>query len=232
MLLDPRTHILVNRLSAPEKKVLVNSLRDEYVAFGLKATEATFVLSKYIDRDRPVVEATMINFSGATNTNTDSDNEGDTAELEEDARQKWRAEKTSELVVTFQNEWLKFLDIANAVDWQAYKQEHGFAREGTADYEIPNRRSNIDPVRHLMPLNILPFFKNMPSSLEYLPTMATHSIASLASVCAASFAERINSAGGITVTKGNVLLATAEVAALVPQRINRAFTASELLESK
>jgi hypothetical protein len=57
----------------------------------------------------------------------------------------------------------------------------------------------------------------------YLPYMATHSRASLGTVLASSFAERINSGGSIIVTKGNTLLADEEIDICTTLRMNRGF---------
>lgn len=50
-----------------------------------------------------------------------------------------------------------------------------------------------------------------------------HSIASVASLPASSFAERINSVGGIVSTTGNVSLHHEEISALVPLKVNSQF---------
>ena len=51
--------------------------------------------------------------------------------------------------------------------------------------------------------------------------LAPHSRASIASVPAASFSERINSAGGIVSNRSNHCLKAEEIAQLVPLKMNR-----------
>ena len=57
----------------------------------------------------------------------------------------------------------------------------------------------------------------------FLPYMATHSRASVGSLLASSFCERINSAANLIVTKGNTLLADKEVDMCTTLRINKNF---------
>ena len=57
-----------------------------------------------------------------------------------------------------------------------------------------------------------------------LPYTATGSCASISKMLAQSFAERLNSAGNLVLTKGNTLLGDEEVSMLVTLRINREFT--------
>jgi hypothetical protein len=59
--------------------------------------------------------------------------------------------------------------------------------------------------------------------LGYLPYMATHSRASVGTLLAASFCERINSAGKLIMTKKNTKLKPDEVDMLATLRINRNF---------
>ena len=57
----------------------------------------------------------------------------------------------------------------------------------------------------------------------FLPYMATHSRASVGSLLASSFAERINSAANLILTKGNTLLSPEEIDMCTTLRINRDF---------
>ena len=57
----------------------------------------------------------------------------------------------------------------------------------------------------------------------YLPYMCTGSSASISKLLTQSFAERVNSAGNLVVSKGNTLLADDEVDMLVTLRMNREF---------
>ena len=74
-------------------------------------------------------------------------------------------------------------------------------------------------------VDLLPFVRELPDKFGYLKLLLTHSRASIASVAAASFAERINSSAGVISTKGNVCLAFDEISNLVPLRMNRNFIA-------
>ena len=73
-----------------------------------------------------------------------------------------------------------------------------------------------------MHVNLLPLIAKMPSLLSRFKLLLTHSRGSVASLPAASFAERINSAAGIISTKKNVLLAHNEISHLVTLRVNAA----------
>ena len=63
------------------------------------------------------------------------------------------------------------------------------------------------------------------ATFGYLPYMATGSKASCGSFLASSYAERVNSAANLILTKGNTLLADDEVDMCVVLRMNRAFMA-------
>ena len=59
--------------------------------------------------------------------------------------------------------------------------------------------------------------------LGFLPYMATHSRAGVGSLLAASFCERINSAGSLIMTKMNTKLSEDEVDMLATLRMNKEF---------
>ena len=61
------------------------------------------------------------------------------------------------------------------------------------------------------------------ATFGYLPYMATGSKASCGSFLASSYAERVNSAANLILTKGNMLLADDEVDMCVVLRMNRTF---------
>ena len=81
----------------------------------------------------------------------------------------------------------------------------------------------MDPFVHLMNVNVLPLLKELAKSHEHIVLLATHSQASIASLPAASFAERINSAAGIVSNKKNHCLNVEEIGCLVPLRMNKLF---------
>ena len=68
----------------------------------------------------------------------------------------------------------------------------------------------------------MPLIATIPAALRRIALLLTHSIASVASLPASSFAERINSVGGI-VTAGNVSLHHEEISALGPLKVNSQF---------
>jgi hypothetical protein len=72
-----------------------------------------------------------------------------------------------------------------------------------------------------MNVNVLPLLKTLAKSHKHIVLLATHSRASIASLPAASFAERINSAAGIVSNKKNYCLNVQEVGHLVPLRMNK-----------
>eukprot|EP00750_Incisomonas_marina_P010408 INCI16270.2.p1 GENE.INCI16270.2~~INCI16270.2.p1 ORF type:complete len:102 (-),score=17.28 INCI16270.2:263-568(-) len=64
---------------------------------------------------------------------------------------------------------------------------------------------------------------SLPARFENIQLLLTHSRAGVASLPAASYAERINSAAGVISTKGNVSVSTAEISELVTLRMNKEF---------
>ena len=87
---------------------------------------------------------------------------------------------------------------------------------------VPARLDDIDPFLHLVNVDIIPFIKSLPARFENIQLLLTHSRAGVASLPAASYAER-NSAAGVISTKGNVSLSTAEISELVTLRLNKEF---------
>jgi adenylosuccinate synthase len=72
-------------------------------------------------------------------------------------------------------------------------------------------------------LNILKDEDPNASKYDFLPYMATHSRGSVGSLRASSYAERINSAANLILTKGNTLLAEEEINMCTALRMNRSF---------
>ena len=75
----------------------------------------------------------------------------------------------------------------------------------------------------LFRVDLLPFVRGLPAKFATFKLLLTHSRASVASVMAASFAERINSAAGIISTVGNTALGFTEIGHLVTCRMNTKF---------
>ena len=72
-------------------------------------------------------------------------------------------------------------------------------------------------------LNILQQDDPDTSQYGFLPYMATHSRGSVGSLLASSYAERINSAANLILTKGNSLLAEEEINMCTVLRMNHRF---------
>jgi hypothetical protein len=72
-----------------------------------------------------------------------------------------------------------------------------------------------------------PLIATIPPELCRLRLLLTYSIASVASLPASSFAERINSTGGIVSTRKNVSLHHEEISVLVPMKVNSKFVAHQ-----
>jgi hypothetical protein len=87
-----------------------------------------------------------------------------------------------------------------------------------------------DPVKYLWKVNMGAVLKaefivpdRKRELFGFLPKMATHSKASLGSLQASSYAERINSCANQVCTDGNSLLSTEEISMVVVLRMNRSF---------
>ena len=102
------------------------------------------------------------------------------------------------------------------VDWSTYGKLVNV-------HDIPTDAEAVSPFAHLLRLNILPWIESMPRHMSRIHLLLTHSKASVASVPAASFCERVNSAGGIVSTKGNVNMDSEEISHRVPLRMNGNF---------
>ena len=206
--LDPRTHHLFcgRHWDRDQKLAAQRKLRDHYVRFFLNAARPTANLTRPPSGD-------------------DDDDELLVACDDEPARQpralftmaEWEANQTALLRTQFKAEFSAYSAyLLREVDWKAYGVRHGIVG-------IPAAAADIDPVQHLLNLDIVPLIKDLPSACANIQLLLTHSKASVASVPAVSYAERINSAAGVVSTKGNVRLNVDEISHLVPLRMNGPF---------
>ena len=94
------------------------------------------------------------------------------------------------------------------------------------DLDLPERINVLDD---LLTADLGVVYKSLIASdpgrkkYGYLPRMATHSRASVGSLLASSFCERINSAANLIVTKGNTLLSDEEIDMCTTLRMNKGF---------
>ena len=129
---------------------------------------------------------------------------------------EWEARETTKLKRRFKAEFKAYSRHLLTVNWAQYAAEHEVA-------DVPARHDDIDPFLHLVNVDIIPFIKSLPARFDNIQLLLTHSRAGVASLPAASYAERINSAAGVISTKGNVSLSTAEISELVTLRMNKEF---------
>ena len=207
LLIDPRTHLLFcqRNWSTEETKIAYGLLQQLYVDFFLNVERATadFTIpnaSSSDDDENLVLYATSA---------TEQREQRLTME-------QWENMKRRELKGRFRKEYLSYSTFLLNFDWKTYANEQGVTG-------VPAVKSEIDPLQHLMNVNLMPMIRTMPAQLKYFQLLLTHSRAFVASLPAASYAERINSAAGTVCTKGNVLLNTDHISHLVPLRMNKEF---------
>lgn len=215
LLLDPRTHhkIVGNNWDMADKLDAQNSLRNLFVDFFLNA-----------ERKHVELELTC---NGHNDDEDDDDDDEDAllivpkprmSDVQQQTIEEWEKRRQSELKKKFNRDLKEYSSWLHRIKWHEYGR-----RPDAGGVDIPANYDEIDPFAHLLAVNIWPLLKTMPQSLSDLKLLMTHSKASLASVPAASYAERINSAGGIVSNKSNYQLDPKEVSMRVPLRMNRAF---------
>jgi hypothetical protein len=202
--LDPRTHhAVVGKWDHTRRAAAVAALQTLYIDFNIRAEKPTADLASVCALD-----------SGDDDSNdmfakpVDGPAVASTIEV-------WENTRRNQLEAEFKQEFRAFSKWCLDIDWHAYGAQHGATW-------IPADPASIDPFVHLMHVNLLPLIAKMPSLLSRFKLLLTHSRGSVASLPAASFAERINSAAGIISTKKNVLLAHNEISHLVTLRVNAA----------
>ena len=131
---------------------------------------------------------------------------------------EWEANRRAELTTSFYKRFscLDYSKLVQAMDWVEYCKEH------KQPFIAPAEGQPVTNPLSLFRVDLLPFVRGLPAKFATLKLL-THSRASVASVMAASFAERINSAAGIISTVGNTALGFTEIGHLVTCRINTKF---------
>jgi len=131
------------------------------------------------------------------------------------------AQRESDLRKEFQEVHVNYTDQSQSINWDEICP--------TLQEELGEDEA-VDVVKHLLKvdmMNVLKtfFLKDDPDRKKYgyLPLMATHSRGSIGSLLSSSFAERINSAANLVLTKGNSVLDPVTVDMLVVLRMNRSF---------
>jgi len=130
--------------------------------------------------------------------------------------EQWKEMTVQTLRERFNKEFIAYIRWARAIDWKSYGEK--MAVDG-----IPDNPADIDPFLHLMQVDIMPLLAKMPDNLINIRRLMTHSKGSVCSVPAASFADRINSAGGNISYHGNYCLKQSEISEVVPLKVNRTF---------
>ena len=203
LFLDPRTHHLHANAewTLPAKVAAQNLVQQLYVDFYLNAERPTADLNRNYHE---VADDGVLLFAVQA------------APAPRLTLEEWDAKRKLELVRRFRQECKAYSTYLLGFDWKAYGNKHGV--DG-----IP--ADGVDPLMHLMNVNILPLIAALPAELANLQCLLTHSKASVACLPAASFAERMNSLAGIVSTKKNTRLDFSEIAQLVPLRMNQKFLA-------
>lgn len=208
--LDPRTHYLV---------FVKTSTRSARVA-ACAAVKELYV-NFFIAAERSMVD--LQSFRAANPINVDNDDlfaidHSDSNDSDGLTVEDWEAKRRPTLEKDFAKEFRAYSNHVKAVNWSEYgKSIHV--------NNIPTDAADVNPFAHLLNLNILPWIKAMPPHLSRIQLLLTHSKASVASAPAASFCERVASAGGIVSTKGNVRVDPQEISHRVPLRMNGSFWA-------
>ena len=212
--LEPRTlpTVVVKQWDQTTKRKAIEDLRALYVDFFLCAEQPS---------DEGLVALVLEDAAGNDGRGLLSDDEDDddnNAAAPAPGLDAWKTHMRHKLETRFNTEFRQHRKWVRDINWTEYGEKHGVS-------DIPNNRDDIDAFEHLMCVDIMPLIFDMPKHLANIKVMLTHSRAAVCSVPAASFAERINSAGGIVSVKGNVCLAHSEVSNLVPLKINQTFFA-------
>jgi hypothetical protein len=204
--LDPRTHHkIVNEWDAPKKARALELTRQLYVNFWVAAEKPTADLSPAQAHAAPAADPDDL-FAPAVVAAVGAPI---TIEQWEDGRKVALRAEFNRLFAAY-SAWVR------TVVWRVYGGKHGCP-------DIPAADADVDVFHHLVHVNIMPLIATIPAELRRIALLLTHSIASVASLPASSFAERINSVGGIVSTTGNVSLHHEEISALVPLKVNSQF---------
>lgn len=202
LLVDPRTHRLhCKRVWTRDERIAgVDKLCNLYVEFFLVADRATAILEVSLSDDNSDI------------LDSEGDDDDAPAALSMD---EWEARHRGLLRTRFKKELKAYAATVRDINWKEYANKQGVT-------DVPANVEEVDPFTHLMNVDVLPLLRSMSTQHPNIVRLATHSRASIASVAAASFSERINSAGGIVSNKTNHCLKAKEIGQLVPLKMNRA----------
>jgi hypothetical protein len=215
LLLDPRTHHLhcVKNWQRPELLSAQNLVGRLYVEY-------------FLEHDRRTADLTI----SPSDSGDDDDGLDLCLDMHDGAEPRkrltmneWEEKHRRVLGDRFRKELRAYSRALSDVEWHNYASEHGIMG-------VPQEAASVDPFVHLMNVNVLPLLKTLAKSHERIVLLATHSRASIASLPAASFAERINSAAGIVSNKKNYCLNAEEIGHLVPLRMNKLFYGDLILK--
>jgi hypothetical protein len=246
-MVDPRT-IECFGVSDPDRRSYVALLEDAYVAFALKANQLAADKAKLIQDAAKALDAAA---NAATNaaTNTAASQNGLPAEsppaaelvVEEELPPRtgcqfaghqrdpaiWSDDEDDDapvividerasLVLEFKRVFKRYRHAVQSINWL----------ELYPDQELPECP---DILKDLREVDLGVIFKKLvaedPDRSKYgwLPIMATHSRASVGSLLASSYVERINSAANLIVTKGNTVLSDEDIDMCTTLRMNKNF---------
>ncbi len=211
--LDPRTHhlIVAKTFDKATRVAACAEVKNLYVDFFITAERPTVDLQKFRGANRGGGQDEVDDDDLFAIENDGSDTDGPTIE-------EWETARRKSLAAEFDGEFRAYSRFVKQVDWSAYGKRVNV-------HDIPTDPAAVSPFAHLLRLNILPWIEEMPRHMSRIQLLLTHSKASVASVPAASFCERVNSAGGIVSTKGNVNMDPEEISHRVPLRMNGSFWA-------
>ena len=198
LFLDPRTHILHCRRnwSYSDSLAAQKMIENEYIDF-------------FMTVDRPHADLTSID----TDTETELCFASSDAASRPMTMDEWELKHTNFLRTQFKQNMIAYSRAVQDINWKEYATQQGF--EG-----IPESADDLDPLMHLMNVDVLPKLRDLQAAHSRIVLMLTHSKACIASFPAASYAERINSAGGVVSHKGNICLDVMEISHKVPLRMN------------
>ena len=147
MLLDPRTNAIVKKWPRAELQAAMELLCEEYQTFVLTA-------------ERPWAFGPLA---------------GDPASLsgpKQASLSEWERQRREELKHEFRAEYKAFADATAKINWSEYAAIPGVAPGGV---RVPSVASEVDVLKHLLPLNVYPALKTVFQNSKYLRRMVTHS---------------------------------------------------------
>jgi hypothetical protein len=207
--LDPRTNYLIvaKTFDKAARVAACAEVKKLYVDFFITAERSTVDLQEFHAANVGHGEL-EVDDDDLFPVDHNDDNDSDGLTIEE-----WETVRRKSLAKQFDKEFRDYSKFVKKVNWSAYGKS-------VSVHDIPTDAAAVSPFAHLLQLNILPWIEAMPQRISRIQLLLTHSKASVASAPAASFCERVNSAGGIVSTKGNVNMDPDEISHRVPLRMN------------